>query len=219
MTIYFLSCHTSLRWGKFILVVHWCAYHYSGAKQEEGRYKHTVDLPKTAFGMRANSAVREPEIQKLWDENQVFKRVSDRNNGVSFFSRLALNLFNYSCVNIIDGELIWQGNFVLHDGPPYANGDLHMGHALNKILKDIINRYKVWFFRTFNINFMLFLFYLCSSCQVWCLMDITELICPPDLGTHWSGDVENMSWMHVIIIVLAFCFILLDFKSQVFLEF
>ncbi|KAE9455246.1 hypothetical protein C3L33_12887, partial [Rhododendron williamsianum] len=76
-----------------------------GAKQGEGRYKHTVDLPKTAFGMRANSAVREPEIQKLWDEN--------------------------------------QGNFVLHDGPPYANGDLHMGHALNKILKDIINRYKV----------------------------------------------------------------------------
>ncbi|KAG5555048.1 hypothetical protein RHGRI_012551 [Rhododendron griersonianum] len=66
-----------------------------GAKQGEGRYKHTVDLPKTAFGMRANSAVREPEIQKLWDENQVFKRVSDRNNGVSFFSRLALNLFNY----------------------------------------------------------------------------------------------------------------------------
>ena len=39
--------------------------------------------------------------------------------------------------------LFVQGNFVLHDGPPYANGDLHMGHALNKILKDIINRYKV----------------------------------------------------------------------------
>ncbi|THG12766.1 hypothetical protein TEA_028985 [Camellia sinensis var. sinensis] len=86
-----------------------------GAKQEEGRYKHTVDLPKTTFGMRANSSVREPEIQKLWDENQVFKRVADRNN---------------------------RGTFVLHDGPPYANGDLHMGHALNKILKDIINRYK-----------------------------------------------------------------------------
>ncbi|KAF8401487.1 hypothetical protein HHK36_012427 [Tetracentron sinense] len=87
-----------------------------GAKQEDGRYKHTVDLPKTKFGMRANSVVREPEIQKLWDDNQVFKRVVDRNNG---------------------------GNFVLHDGPPYANGDLHMGHALNKILKDIINRYKL----------------------------------------------------------------------------
>lgn len=79
------SWHAFLLWGKFILVVHWCAYYHSGAKQEEGRYKHTVDLPKTAFGMRANSAVREPEIQKLWDENQVFKRVSDRNNGVSSF--------------------------------------------------------------------------------------------------------------------------------------
>ncbi|KAF3535946.1 hypothetical protein F2Q69_00024757 [Brassica cretica] len=86
-----------------------------GEKQEEGKYKHTVDLPKTGFGMRANALTREPELQKLWDENQVFKRVSDSNNG---------------------------GSFVLHDGPPYANGDLHMGHALNKILKDIINRYK-----------------------------------------------------------------------------
>lgn len=87
-----------------------------GAKQEDGRYKHTVDLPKTTFGMRANSLVREPEIQKLWDDNQVFIRAAERNNG---------------------------GTFILHDGPPYANGDLHMGHALNKILKDIINRYKL----------------------------------------------------------------------------
>ncbi|KAJ6430920.1 hypothetical protein OIU84_018431 [Salix udensis] len=87
-----------------------------GEKQEEGKYKHTVDLPKTTFGMRANALVREPEIQKLWEDNQVFKKVVDKN----------------------DGEI-----FVLHDGPPYANGDLHMGHALNKILKDIINRYKI----------------------------------------------------------------------------
>ncbi|KAE8734218.1 Isoleucine--tRNA ligase [Hibiscus syriacus] len=85
-----------------------------GQKEEEGRYKHTVDLPKTAFSMRANALTREPEIQKLWDDHQVFKRVVEKNDG---------------------------GNFVLHDGPPYANGDLHMGHALNKILKDIINRY------------------------------------------------------------------------------
>lgn len=55
-----------------------------GAKQEDGKYKHTVDLPKTTFGMRANSLVREPEIQKIWDDNQVYKRVVDRNNGVSF---------------------------------------------------------------------------------------------------------------------------------------
>ncbi|XP_044487178.1 isoleucine--tRNA ligase, chloroplastic/mitochondrial isoform X2 [Mangifera indica] len=87
-----------------------------GISQEEGKYKHTVDLPKTTFGMRANALVREPEIQKLWDDHQVFKKVADKNDG---------------------------GNFVLHDGPPYANGDLHMGHALNKILKDIINRFKL----------------------------------------------------------------------------
>lgn len=87
-----------------------------GENQADGKYKHTVDLPNTTFNMRANSLVREPQIQKLWDDLQVFKRVVDKNNG---------------------------GNFVLHDGPPYANGDLHMGHALNKILKDIINRYKI----------------------------------------------------------------------------
>jgi len=94
-----------------------------GEKQEDGKYKQTVDLPKTGFGMRANSLTREPELQKLWEENQVFKRVSDNNNG---------------------------GSFILHDGPPYANGDLHMGHALNKILKDIINRYKVFVFPTWT---------------------------------------------------------------------
>lgn len=96
-----------------------------GESQEDGKYKHTVDLPKTAFGMRANSVVREPEIQRLWDENQVFKRVSSKNRG---------------------------GSFVLHDGPPYANGDLHMGHALNKILKDIINRYKL--LQNFQVHYV-----------------------------------------------------------------
>ncbi|VFR01130.1 unnamed protein product [Cuscuta campestris] len=86
------------------------------SKKEDGMYKHTVDLPKTAFGLRANSVIREPELQKLWEENLIFKRISERNTG---------------------------GAFVLHDGPPYANGDLHIGHALNKILKDFINRYKL----------------------------------------------------------------------------
>ncbi|OMO58313.1 Aminoacyl-tRNA synthetase, class Ia [Corchorus olitorius] len=96
-----------------------------GQKEEEGRYRHTVNLPKTTFGMRANALVREPEIQKLWDEHQVFKRVVDKNDG---------------------------GNFVLHDGPPYANGVLHIGHALNKILKDIINRYKL--LRNYKVHFV-----------------------------------------------------------------
>ena len=61
-----------------------------GAKKEDGKYKHTVDLPKTTFGLRANSVTREPELQKLWEENQVLKRVSERNTGVSLFLQVEL---------------------------------------------------------------------------------------------------------------------------------
>ena len=66
--------------------------------------------------MRANAIKREPEIQTFWAENNIYSRLSQEN----------------------PGEL-----FILHDGPPYANGSLHIGHALNKILKDIINRYQL----------------------------------------------------------------------------
>lgn len=83
---------------------------------ETGSYKDTVNLPKTNFDMRANAAKREPEIQKFWQENKIYERLSENN----------------------PGEL-----FILHDGPPYANGSLHIGHALNKILKDFINRYQL----------------------------------------------------------------------------
>ncbi|MEH2300260.1 MAG: isoleucine--tRNA ligase [Nostoc sp.] len=83
---------------------------------EPGSYKDTVNLPKTNFEMRANAIKREPEIQKFWEENKIYDRLSKNNAG----------------------EL-----FILHDGPPYANGLLHIGHALNKILKDIINRYQL----------------------------------------------------------------------------
>ncbi|ABA23379.1 Isoleucyl-tRNA synthetase [Trichormus variabilis ATCC 29413] len=86
------------------------------AVTETGSYKDTVNLPKTNFDMRANAIKREPEIQKFWEENKIFERLSQNN----------------------PGEL-----FILHDGPPYANGSLHIGHALNKILKDIINRYQL----------------------------------------------------------------------------
>ncbi|WP_199249078.1 isoleucine--tRNA ligase [[Phormidium] sp. ETS-05] len=83
---------------------------------EAKTYKDTVNLPQTNFDMRANAAVREPEIQKFWADNQIYEQLSQQN----------------------PGEI-----FILHDGPPYANGDLHIGHALNKILKDIINRYQL----------------------------------------------------------------------------
>ena len=76
-------------------------------------YKDTLNLLQTPFSMRANAKVREPEIQALWAELQLYERLSQSNPGESF---------------------------TLHDGPPYANGALHVGHALNKILKDIINK-------------------------------------------------------------------------------
>ena len=79
-------------------------------------YKNTLNLLKTNFSMRANSVIREPEIQKFWKDNNIDMRLGQLNNG---------------------------DIFTLHDGPPYANGALHMGHALNKVLKDIINKYKI----------------------------------------------------------------------------
>jgi isoleucyl-tRNA synthetase len=86
------------------------------AATEPGSYKNTVSLPKTPFDMRANAVKREPEIQQFWAEHQIYQRLSQSN----------------------PGEV-----FVLHDGPPYANGSLHMGHAMNKVLKDIINKYQL----------------------------------------------------------------------------
>ena len=76
-------------------------------------YKDTLNLLQTGFGMRANAKVREPELQALWAELGLYERLSQSNPGPVF---------------------------TLHDGPPYANGALHVGHALNKILKDIINK-------------------------------------------------------------------------------
>jgi isoleucyl-tRNA synthetase len=82
---------------------------------EAGAYKDTVNLPKTGFDMRANATKREPELQKFWEEQQIYQQL--QNN---------------------PGE-----PFTLHDGPPYANGPIHMGTTLNKILKDIINKYQL----------------------------------------------------------------------------
>jgi len=83
---------------------------------EPGTYKNTVNLPQTKFDMRANAKVREPELQQFWAESQIYEKQAQNNPGEPF---------------------------VLHDGPPYANGDLHIGHALNKILKDIINKFQL----------------------------------------------------------------------------
>ncbi len=77
-------------------------------------YKSTISLPQSDFPMRAGLPRKEPEIVARWDEMQLFERLREASKG--------------------------REKFILHDGPPYANGHLHMGHALNKVLKDIINR-------------------------------------------------------------------------------
>jgi len=79
-------------------------------------YSTTVNLPKTNFSMKANLAQKEPQIIKFWQENKIYQKILQKN------------------VN--------NPVFILHDGPPYANGRIHIGHALNKILKDIVVKYK-----------------------------------------------------------------------------
>jgi isoleucyl-tRNA synthetase len=84
------------------------------APSDASAYKDTLNLLETPFNMRANARVREPELQAFWAEQRIYERLCRDNPGEPF---------------------------TLHDGPPYANGALHVGHALNKILKDIINKH------------------------------------------------------------------------------
>ncbi|WP_199450472.1 isoleucine--tRNA ligase [Vibrio harveyi] len=79
-------------------------------------YKDTLNLPETGFPMRGNLANREPEMLKRWYKEDLYGEIRKAKKG--------------------------KKSFVLHDGPPYANGDIHIGHALNKILKDIIIKSK-----------------------------------------------------------------------------
>ena len=84
---------------------------------EEKQFKDTLNLPKTTLAMRANAAIREVEIQKFWEENKIYEKMLEKNKG--------------------------NKSFILHDGPPYLSSDkIHIGHALNKILKDIVLKYK-----------------------------------------------------------------------------
>ncbi|OGR22977.1 MAG: isoleucine--tRNA ligase [Desulfobacterales bacterium RIFOXYA12_FULL_46_15] len=77
-------------------------------------YKNTLNLPSTEFAMKANLPQREPLQLKEWDDKKIYQKLREQSRGRELF--------------------------ILHDGPPYANGHLHMGHAINKILKDIIVR-------------------------------------------------------------------------------
>lgn len=83
---------------------------------EKKDYSKTVNLPKTDFAMKANLPQREPAFIKEWQDAKIYQKMRAKNKG--------------------------KEKFILHDGPPYANGNLHLGHALNKVLKDLVVKYK-----------------------------------------------------------------------------
>jgi isoleucyl-tRNA synthetase len=78
--------------------------------------KDTLNLPQTGFPMKANLTQKEPEMLKFWEDNKIYEKLQNKNSR--------------------------SKHYILHDGPPYANGHIHIGHALNKILKDIIVKFK-----------------------------------------------------------------------------
>ncbi|MBR1779539.1 MAG: isoleucine--tRNA ligase [Clostridia bacterium] len=79
-------------------------------------YNSTLNLPKTSFPMRAGLPQLEPQMLKKWEDSRIYEKLQIKNQD--------------------------KPKYIVHDGPPYANGDIHMGHALNKILKDFVVRYK-----------------------------------------------------------------------------
>ena len=110
---------------------HFCAREQGRGSGRKGtgvanQYKKTTNLPKTGFPMRANLAQNEPRRLAEWDANDVYGLLMKKNEG--------------------------HDKFVLHDGPPYANGPIHLGHAQNKISKDIINRF--WSMRGYQTPYV-----------------------------------------------------------------
>ncbi len=92
-------------------------------KTENKSFSHTVFLPKTSFSMKANLVQKEPQIIDFWNKIEVYKKMLEKNSSSPLY--------------------------FLHDGPPYANGHIHIGHALNKILKDfVIKSYSLMGYRT-----------------------------------------------------------------------
>ncbi len=83
---------------------------------DKKNYSKTLNLPQTNFAMKANLTQREPQQRKSWDKMEIYKKIIDARANAP--------------------------QYILHDGPPYANGDIHMGHVINKVLKDIVIKYK-----------------------------------------------------------------------------
>jgi isoleucyl-tRNA synthetase len=86
------------------------------ADKDKKGYRDTLNLPKTSFSMKANLVQREPQLRKEWAKKNIYAKIRQARDGASLYT--------------------------LHDGPPYANGDIHMGHVINKVLKDLVVKYK-----------------------------------------------------------------------------
>ena len=84
-------------------------------------YRDTLNLPQTDLSMKAGLPKKEPEILAFWDSINLYNEIRQQNNG--------------------------KERFILHDGPPYANGDIHLGHAVNKTLKEITIKFQIVHFR------------------------------------------------------------------------
>jgi len=108
-----LSTHTK-RSPSLFCAVRELSSETKSRKTAPSKYSKTIFLPTTTFDQRANAAAKEPKTQLWWADNKIYEKLSRSNPGETF---------------------------TLHDGPPYANGNLHTGHALGKILKDFINKY------------------------------------------------------------------------------
>ena len=86
------------------------------SEQKNKGYRDTLNLPKTDFSMKANLVQREPQMRKKWAKDDIYTQTREARKGAPLYT--------------------------LHDGPPYANGDIHMGHVINKVLKDFVVKYK-----------------------------------------------------------------------------
>ena len=86
------------------------------SQTDKKTYKKTLNLPKTPFAMKANLVQNEPASQKKWEKQKLYEQISEARQGLP--------------------------RYVFHDGPPYANGAIHLGHLLNKVLKDLVVRTK-----------------------------------------------------------------------------
>ncbi len=88
----------------------------SEQKEKAKGYRDTLNLPRTSFSMKANLVQREPQLRKEWAKKNIYGKIRKARCGAPLY--------------------------ILHDGPPYANGDIHMGHVINKVLKDLVVKYK-----------------------------------------------------------------------------